>query len=144
MLAAAVVIPITVGLQMLTLSYLFTFRGYLKQVLRDSDPFITKHRLGGRNFEDTLSYHPIVEEQIGLYHYVMAGQLISYILRERTGMIPEDWGKEKVFPHLNIESDDYDWIQNWEGVNLAFHGLRINIPAMSKIGSLYLQVRRHT
>jgi len=113
--------------------------GYLQEALRDADPFIQKHRLGGRTFEDTLGYWNISEELIDTYNYAMAGQLISYIIRERTGMIPEEWAKQEVFPFLGITEDDYLWYQNWEDVSLGFHGLHLNVPSMSKLGMLYLQ-----
>ena len=69
----------------------------------------------------------------------MASNILSYILKERTGMTPEEYAEEKVFPFLGIGNDDYEWYVNPDQVQTSFHGLKMNPVALSKLGMLYLQ-----
>jgi len=112
--------------------------GFMKDVLIDALPF-NNNRLGGGTFEDSLTYHPQVPEMLGKYNYVMAGNLMSYIIKEKTGMTSEEYATEKVFPLLGITEDDYEWYDTLDGANTAFHGLKMNVIALSKLAMLYHQ-----
>ncbi|KAK1733111.1 beta-lactamase [Skeletonema marinoi] len=111
---------------------------YLQDVLIDTLPF-NDNRLGGSDFQDSLTYHPLNTTNIGKYKYVMAGNLMSYILLEKTGKTPEEFAKEEVFKHLGIKDNDYEWYVNLEQVQTSFHGLKMTTTALSKLGLLYLQ-----
>lgn len=111
---------------------------FMKDVLVDALPF-TDNRLGGEDLEDSLKYHVLNTTTIGTYKYVMAGNILSYILKERTGMTPEEYAKEKAFPFLGIKDDDYEWYRNPDQVQTSYHGLKMNTVALSKLGMLYLQ-----
>jgi CubicO group peptidase (beta-lactamase class C family) len=76
---------------------------------------------------------------IGKMQYLPVGNLVSYIILERTGKTPEQFMKEKVFPLLGITEDDYKWDYNKDKVSLGFHGLHMTARALSKLGMLYLQ-----
>eukprot|EP01083_Nonionella_stella_P069978 186939_1 len=69
----------------------------------------------------------------------MAGNLLSYIIQERTGKTPEEYALEKVFPFLGIEENDYEWYRNLDQVQTSFHGLKMTSVALTKLGMLYLQ-----
>ena len=69
----------------------------------------------------------------------MASNVLSYILKERTGLTPEEYAKEKVFPFLGITDDDYEWDVNLDQVQTSLDGLMMNPVALSKLGMLYLQ-----
>ena len=69
----------------------------------------------------------------------MAGNLMSYILLEKTGKTPEEFAKEEVFKHLGIKDNYYEWYVNLEQVQTSFHGLKMTTTALSKLGLLYLQ-----
>lgn len=112
--------------------------GYIKDALVDALPF-TDNRLGGKDFQDSLTYHPLNTTNIGSYAYIMASNLLSYVIQEKTGMMPEDYAKEKVFPFLGIENGDYEWYVNPDQVSTGFHGLKMTTTALSKLGMLYLQ-----
>ena len=86
-----------------------------------------------------MTYFVLNTTLAGKYHYAMAGQLVSYIIQARTGMTPEAYAGEKVFPYLGIEETDYEWYVNPDQVQTAFHGLKMTATAMSKLGMLYAQ-----
>lgn len=69
----------------------------------------------------------------------MAGNILSYVLKECTGMTPEEYATENVFPFLGITNDDYEWYVNPDQVQTSFHGLKMTPVALSKLGMLYLQ-----
>ena len=97
------------------------------------------NRLGGKDLTDSLGYLVLNTTTIGTYKYVMASNILSYILKERTGLTPEEFAQEKVFPRLGINNDDFEWYVNPDQVQTSFHGLKMNTVALSKLGMLYLQ-----
>lgn len=100
---------------------------------------IRGHTAGGKDFNTSLTYHTLDTSRIGNFNYLPVGNFISYITQTKTGMIPQDYAAEKVFPLLGISEDDYTWYQNTEGVNLGFHGLNMNTRTLSKLPMLYMQ-----
>jgi CubicO group peptidase (beta-lactamase class C family) len=96
-------------------------------------------KLGGKDFFDSLTYHSLDPEDMGHYHYILANNIPSYIIQTRTGMTPEQYAVQKVWPHLGISSEDYKWNNNTDGVTLGSHGLYLTTHAYSKLGMLYLQ-----
>ena len=102
-------------------------------------PLFCSNRLGGSDLEDSLTYHVLNTTNIGKYQYVMAGNLLSYVIKERTGQTPEEYAKEKALPFLGITDADYEWYVNQDQVQTSFHGLKMTTVALSKLGMLYLQ-----
>lgn len=76
------------------------------------------------------------------WHYVPANNLLSYIVLHITGMAPQDYIKTKLTQELGFSDSDYEWCENGEGVASAFHGMKMTLPAMAKIGQFYLQQGR--
>ncbi|KAL9179786.1 hypothetical protein ACHAXT_007756 [Thalassiosira profunda] len=75
----------------------------------------------------------------GEFHYLGSSQILSYVITERSGMTPREYLAAKVMPALGIKEDEYNWLQNADGVELAFHGLEVTAMQMAKFGQLYLQ-----
>jgi len=73
------------------------------------------------------------------WHYVLANNILSYILKQITTKAPNEYIKEKIIPGLGIEESEYKWCTNSEGVGHSLHGLMLTTTGMAKIGQLYLQ-----
>eukprot|EP00546_Thalassionema_frauenfeldii_P018624 CAMPEP_0178904242 /NCGR_PEP_ID=MMETSP0786-20121207/5591_1 /TAXON_ID=186022 /ORGANISM="Thalassionema frauenfeldii, Strain CCMP 1798" /LENGTH=286 /DNA_ID=CAMNT_0020575677 /DNA_START=165 /DNA_END=1025 /DNA_ORIENTATION=- len=73
------------------------------------------------------------------YHYILASNLLSYILKDRTGMGPEEYVMTKLAPKLGLDESDIEWCENPDGVGSGYHGLKLTLSAMAKIGQFYLQ-----
>lgn len=96
--------------------------------------------LGGKNFIDSLSYFELDPHRTGnTFEYMLAGNILSYVIKERTRMTPEEFAKTQIFPLLGIYANDSAWHKNFEGVSYAWHGLFMTARAMAKLGMLYLQ-----
>lgn len=96
--------------------------------------------LGGNDFLDSLTYHDLNVSNTGnKFEYLLAGNLLSYVIKERTRMTPEELAKTRVFPLLGISDKDYVWQSNRDGMSYSWHGLFMTVRAMAKLGALYLQ-----
>ena len=73
------------------------------------------------------------------YHYILASNILSYIMLHITGMAPQDYIKTKLTRELGLSDSDYEWCDNGEGVGSALHGMKLTLPTMAKIGQFYLQ-----
>lgn len=111
-----------------------SYRGWVQ------DDFLTfnRGRLGGKDFEDSLTYHTLDPELIGTRQYMDAGNIMSYIILERTGLSPKEYARKHVFEPLGIRGRDYTWHKNEDGLSM-FHGLQMTVKAWLKLGMLYLQ-----
>merc|ERR1740124_1532988 len=76
------------------------------------------------------------------YHYTLANNVLSYVVKRITDMNPQDYFKTKLTKQLGIHEEDYTWCTNDEGVGHALHGLKMTTPGMAKIGQFYLQQGR--
>lgn len=95
---------------------------------------------GGKDFIDSLNYHNLDARLTNnSFSYVLGGNLLSYVIMERTRMTPEEFAKTRIFPKLGITEDDYMWQKNRDGVSYGWHGLFMTVRAMAKLGMLYLQ-----
>lgn len=96
--------------------------------------------LGGTDFIDSLTYHKLDPLRTGNeFEYVYFGNLLSYVIEERTRMTPAEFAQMQVFPLMGIREEDYVWQSNGGGVSYAWHGLFMTVRAMAKLGMLYLQ-----
>lgn len=96
-------------------------------------------KFGGKDFFDSVTYHSLDPKDMGHYHYIYANNILSYIIQTKTGMTPEQYAVQKLWPHLGISSEDHKWDNNTEGITLGCHGLSMTTHAFSKLGMLYLQ-----
>jgi hypothetical protein len=94
---------------------------------------------GGFNFRNSLEYLDFNANGQGDFDYIIASNLLSYVVQARTEMTPEQFAMVEVFPLLGIKPSDCLWYKNLVGVSYAFHGLLMNTNAMAKLGQLYLQ-----
>ncbi|KAL7538631.1 hypothetical protein ACHAXR_009767 [Thalassiosira sp. AJA248-18] len=92
---------------------------------------------GGSSLSDSLSYPNI--GTTGDFSYLGMSNILSYVIKERTGLTPRRYLRDNVMKQLAILETDYRWQQNADGVELAFHGLRLTPIQMAKFGQLYLQ-----
>jgi len=75
----------------------------------------------------------------GEFAYLSTSQILSYVIKERTGMTPRELLKSKVMPALGIAEEEYNWLQNEDEVEYGYHGLELTALQMAKFGQLYLQ-----
>ena len=95
---------------------------------------------GGISAFDSLTYPDLIPSETGTtFEYVGVANLLSYVVREASGLTPEEFANAKLFPFLGITASDYEWEKTNDGTNTAWHGLSMNVPAMAKLGQLYLQ-----
>jgi CubicO group peptidase (beta-lactamase class C family) len=78
-----------------------------------------------------------VEPGTEFYYSDCVAHLLSAILREKTGMIPETFAKQYLFDPLNITQ--YVWWKDPSGINYGGGGLWLTPHDMLKIGYLYLK-----
>mmetsp|Transcript_17641 Transcript_17641/g.26035 ORF Transcript_17641/g.26035 Transcript_17641/m.26035 type:complete len:427 (-) Transcript_17641:126-1406(-) len=96
---------------------------------------------GGGSLVDALSNSltPMVEENRGVYNYVVVNNILSYVILEVSGLTPFPYLAENILPALGIENDDLWWQHMTNGVEDAFSGIRLTVGQMAKFGQLYLQ-----
>jgi CubicO group peptidase (beta-lactamase class C family) len=95
---------------------------------------------GGNSLQEALSWDDVAEELKGEFRYNCDSQLMSYIITRRTGMTPRQYQADRgLMRKLGIGEDEYDWVQNLDGVELGGGGLRFTPMQMAKLGQLYLQ-----
>ena len=92
---------------------------------------------GGSSLSDSLSYPNIGPK--GDFSYLGMSNILSYVIKERTGLTPRQYLAENVMSHLGISESDYDWLLNADGVEFAFYGLKSTGLQMAKFGQLFLQ-----
>mmetsp|Transcript_9314 Transcript_9314/g.16534 ORF Transcript_9314/g.16534 Transcript_9314/m.16534 type:complete len:450 (+) Transcript_9314:84-1433(+) len=92
---------------------------------------------GGSSLSDSLALPDIGSK--GNFSYLATSNILSYVVKERTDMTPRQYLAENVMAHLGIAESDYNWLQNGEGIEPAFHGLELTPLQMAKFGQLYLQ-----
>ena len=87
--------------------------------------------------EDSLSIPDIADK--GEFSYLIACNIPSYIIQERTGMTPRQYLAKHVMSKLGIGEDEYHWGQNEDGVEIAFAYMFLKPMQLAKFGQLYLQ-----
>ena len=102
-----------------------------------TDPYVQANH-GDANLTHTLNYLDASGEK-GEFHYVLTSQILGYVIKERSGLTPRQFAKERIFPLLGISDDEIKWKENHDGLQQSFSGLHLNQEQMSKFGQLYLQ-----
>jgi CubicO group peptidase (beta-lactamase class C family) len=92
---------------------------------------------GGGSLSDSLAYLDIVEK--GIFSYVDASNILSYVIKEKTGMSPREYSVAKVLPSLGMTDSEIGWWKNADGMEFGYHGLELTATQMAKLGQLYLQ-----
>ncbi|OEU13206.1 beta-lactamase/transpeptidase-like protein [Fragilariopsis cylindrus CCMP1102] len=73
--------------------------------------------------------------------YLILENILSYVVREVTGMTPLDFASKEVFPFLGIdpEKPGFLWRPDWNGTQLFGSGMYLTARQMAKLPQLYLQ-----
>jgi CubicO group peptidase (beta-lactamase class C family) len=93
---------------------------------------------GGRNLAHALSFPPEIGKK-GEFVYLGVLNILSYVVKERSGLSPREYAAQTIFPSLGMNDADIEWWQNEDGMETAFHGLFLTSRQMAKFGQLYLQ-----
>ena len=73
--------------------------------------------------------------------YLISENILSYVVHEVTGMKPQDFASEEVFPFLGIDPEKtvYFWMPDGNGMQLFGSGMHLTARQMAKLPQLYLQ-----
>lgn len=75
----------------------------------------------------------------GKFHYLAHSNILSYVIKEKTGLSPLEFANTCAFPKLGIHPDKMSWESNSEGIETSFSQLKLTTHQMCKVGQLYLQ-----
>jgi len=92
---------------------------------------------GGADLPSTMST-PSIDGTKGEFYYLGVSQILSYVIREVSGMSPRE-NLAAILPALGTDDSAIDWMVNADGIEYAFHGLMLTAEQMAKVGQLYLQ-----
>ena len=81
-------------------------------------------------------YDPAIR---GSFHYMPSSNILSYVIKSKTGKSPREFADTFVFPKLGIKHSKMSWDNNADGIETSFSQLRLTTHQMCKIGQLYLQ-----
>ena len=93
---------------------------------------------GGASLEDCFMF-PSLDGEPGIHTYLSSYNLLSYFIKERTGMSPREYAAKNIFPLLGMEDSEIEWWKNEDGMEYSFHGMAMNAYQMAKFGQLFLQ-----
>lgn len=93
----------------------------------------------GINIKESLSVPGWNTTLKGQFNYMPTSNILSYVIREVTGMTPREYCMVDLFPSLGIGPDDFEWDQNFGGVETSYSSLKMNARQMAKFAQLYLQ-----
>ena len=99
----------------------------------DMDP----DTMGGGDLTDSLAFPDIGVK--GEFSYLTVSNILSYVIKERSGMTPLELATDRVFPGMGIEAGDFKWEVNGDGMQQSYTGLHLTPFDMAKFGQLYLQ-----
>ncbi len=75
----------------------------------------------------------------GTFHYMPSSNILSYVIKEKTGLSPLEFAHLHVFPKLGIRPHKMNWEANSEGIQASYSQLYLTTYQLCKIGQLYLQ-----
>lgn len=93
---------------------------------------------GGANLSHALSFPPEIGTK-GEFVYLGVLNILSYVVKERSGLSPREYASQTIFPSLGMADSDIEWWQNEDGMETSSHGLFLTTRQMAKFGQLYLQ-----
>ena len=101
------------------------------------DMALASGTIGGSNLTDSLARPDIGTK--GTFSYLATSNILSYVIELRSDLTPREYLAANVMPFLNISEEDYDWLQNADGRENAYHGIELTPLQMARFGQLYLQ-----
>ena len=101
--------------------------------------FFDNGRAGGVSIADAMNYDKFEISEQGSFNYPGPGNnILSYIIKERTGLNPLEYAKSKgnLFDQLNINAI---WDSNSAEISYSGLGLKMRVRDNAKLGQLFLQ-----
>ena len=92
---------------------------------------------GGASLADSLAF-PLIGSK-GEFSYLATSNILSYVIKNITGMSPREYLAENILPPLGIDDSEIGWWKNADGMEYAYHGLELTPTQMAKFGLLYMQ-----
>ena len=92
---------------------------------------------GGASLSGSLS-HPAIAKK-GEFSYLGMNNILSYVIKERTGMTPQAYLSKNILPKLGIKESEHSWWQTSGKMQYSYHGLELTALQMAKLPQLYLQ-----
>ncbi len=93
----------------------------------------------GVDLPDSLASPLWSASKKGVFVYSPTSNILSYVVKEVTGMTPWEYAAVDVFPYLGMLSEHVVWRQNADGMESSFSGIKLTARQMAKIAQLYLQ-----
>jgi len=93
----------------------------------------------GADISESLSFPDILPGMRGSHHYLAYSNILSYVIKEKTGMTPLEFMNQEVSPFLGIDETQIKWDTNEDGIETSFSNLYLTNRQMAKFGQLYLQ-----
>ena len=94
----------------------------------DAQPYIEE------SLDEPLSFDPGTD-----WLYSSTGCiLLSAIINITTGMKTSEFAREYLFEPIGISQEDWEWVEDWQGIANGGNGLSFTPRAMAKIGILCL------
>jgi CubicO group peptidase (beta-lactamase class C family) len=75
----------------------------------------------------------------GKFHYMASSNILSYIIKEKSGLSPREFADKYVFCHLGINHNLMKWDTNSDGIETSYSQLKLTTIQMCKVAQLYLQ-----
>jgi len=80
----------------------------------------------------------------GKFNYMPSSNILSYVIKEKSGLSPREFADKFVFPKLGIEHHQMKWDRNTDGIETSYSQLKLTTIHMCKVGQLYLQDGYHS
>lgn len=94
---------------------------------------------GGNSLLEALNHPTFQQSKVSAFNYLSVSAIMAYVIKEITGLNPQDFALREIFPALGLQSGSFSWWANNEGVQHAYHGLVMSPRQMAKLGMLFLQ-----
>jgi len=91
----------------------------------------------GANIQESLQYPKIFPEAFEqkFYFYLAFSNILSYVIKERTGMTPRELANLEIFPYLGIDNERVKWDTNEEGVESSFSNINLHIDDLLSLAT---------
>lgn len=93
---------------------------------------------GGASLADSLAFPAIGPK--GEFSYLGTSNIMSYVIKNKTGMSPREYLAKNVLPSLGMDDSEIGWWKNADGMEYAYHGIELTPAQMAKFGLLYMQM----
>mmetsp|Transcript_38827 Transcript_38827/g.116744 ORF Transcript_38827/g.116744 Transcript_38827/m.116744 type:complete len:477 (-) Transcript_38827:188-1618(-) len=127
----------TTFVQAVTIESLLTMTSGLIDPAEAWTDYANLSNLGGADLVDSLSFPDIGAK--GEFSYLAASNIMSYVIQKRSGLTPQEFAEQHIFPALGINNEDIKWDSNDDGMVHSFSGLNLSTMHMAKFGQLFLQ-----